>query len=56
MYRIHLNKFLAMGKFKFVSVLIVIFLMSCASGQQSYKPKYKKPDPNKPIPCPMKDC
>lgn len=41
---------------KFISILLVFFLMSCAARQQSYKPKYKKLDPNKPIPCPMKDC
>jgi len=46
-----------MLKFKIISLLIVICMMSCASGQQaSYKPKYKKLNPDKPIPCPMKDC
>jgi len=44
-------------KAKIISLLLVILLMSCATTQRkSYKPKYKKPDPNKPMPCPLKDC
>ncbi len=36
-----------------------VALASCASsksGYSGYQPKYKKPNPNKPLPCPMKDC
>ncbi len=41
------------GAFVFIS----IFLLACASHHSTgYKPKYKKPDPNKPMPCPLKDC
>lgn len=37
--------------------LILVFLIGCASSNAAgYKPKYKKPNPNKPMPCPLKDC
>ncbi len=37
---------------------MIVLLMACAGNKQrgSYKPKYKKPDSSKPLPCPMKDC
>jgi hypothetical protein len=37
---------------------MIVMLMACAGNKQrgSYKPKYKKPDYSKPLPCPMKDC
>jgi hypothetical protein len=38
-------------------LLISAFLFGCASSNSTgYKPKYKKPNPNKPMPCPLKDC
>jgi hypothetical protein len=41
--------------FSLVVVFSVVF--SCASNSSAgYKPKYKKPNPNKPLPCPLKDC
>lgn len=45
-------------KAKIASVLMIALLMACASNKPrgSYKPKYKKPDSSKPLPCPMKDC
>jgi hypothetical protein len=36
--------------------IISIFLLACASHNSTgYKPKYKKPDHNKPMTCPLKD-
>lgn len=50
-------------KSRLIIVLIACVLVttSCASNKskttyQGYQPKYKKPKPNKPLPCPMKDC
>jgi hypothetical protein len=37
-------------------VLLIVFSACASSNRGSYKPKYKKPDPNKPLPCPTKDC
>lgn len=39
-----------------VVLSLLILFSACASSSQGYKPKYKKPDPNKPLPCPQKDC
>jgi hypothetical protein len=40
-----------------VVMLSALILVSCASsGKTGYQPKYKKPNPNKPLPCPLKDC
>ena len=39
------------------SILALLLFFACASHNATgYKPKYKKPNPNKPLPCPMKDC
>ena len=49
-------------KLKIVMILLasLVTLESCSSSKkttyQGYQPKYKKPKPNKPLPCPMKDC
>jgi ABC-type Fe3+-citrate transport system substrate-binding protein len=38
-------------------LIFVLLVAGCASNnQQSYKPKYKKVDHDKPLPCPLKDC
>jgi len=38
-------------------LFISVFLLACASSNSTgYKAKYKKPNPNKPMPCPLKDC
>ncbi|MBS1558635.1 MAG: hypothetical protein JST69_07880 [Bacteroidetes bacterium] len=42
-------------KFLFIIGCLVL-LTACASSGTGYKPKYKKPNPNKPMPCPLKDC
>lgn len=40
-----------------VLVMSALIIVSCASsGKTGYQPKYKKPNPNKPLPCPLKDC
>jgi len=37
--------------------IILVLLFACASSHTTgYKAKYKKPNPNKPMPCPLKDC
>ncbi|WHZ08479.1 MAG: hypothetical protein OJF59_002233 [Cytophagales bacterium] len=35
---------------------IFLFLACASSHGSGYKPKYKKPNWNKPLPCPLKDC
>jgi len=40
-----------------VLFFISVILFACASSNSTgYHPKYKKPNPNKPMPCPLKDC
>ncbi len=39
-----------------IALSLIVLFSACASSSQGYKPKYKKPDPNKPLPCPQKDC
>lgn len=41
-----------------VVTLTCALMWSCASHTTTtgYQPKYKKPNPNKPLPCPLKDC
>jgi hypothetical protein len=46
-------------KLKLSSIVLAALMVfgSCASSSNSsYKPKFKKPNPNKPLPCPQKDC
>ncbi len=45
------------GVYKYGWVLLISVLLACASSKPTgYKAKYKKPNPNKPMPCPLKDC
>jgi hypothetical protein len=39
-------------------ILFGLVFTACGSSNKTsgYQPKYKKPNPNKPLPCPLKDC
>jgi hypothetical protein len=44
-------------KVLFVFSFVLLLAGACSSSRSSgYQPKYKKPNPNKPLPCPQKDC